>query len=65
MFGYIPHPCINMIEINWYQRNLHISRLFNPNPTRGVGQICPKVLQTLIPLEPNVGLTSNQAVNSS
>ena len=36
----------------------------NPNQAGG-GQICPTVFQTLIPLEPNVGLTSNQAVNSS
>ena len=32
---------------------------------RGGGQICPTDFQTLIPLEPKVGLTSNQAVNSS
>ena len=37
----------------------------NPNPPGGGGQICPTVFQTLIPLEPNVGLTSNQAVNLS
>ena len=36
----------------------------NSNPGGG-GQICPTVFQMLIPLEPNVGLTSNQAVNSS
>ena len=36
----------------------------NPNPPGG-GQICPPVFQTRISLEPNVGLTSNQAVNSS
>ena len=39
------------------------SPALNPNPPGG-GQICPTVFQTLIPLEPNVGLTSNQAVNS-
>ena len=32
---------------------------------RGGGQICPTLFQTLIPLEPYVGLTPNQAVNSS
>ena len=37
---------------------------FNPNQTGG-GQICPTDFQTLIPQEPKVGLTSNQAVNSS
>ena len=36
----------------------------NPNPTGG-GHICPRDFQTLIPQEPKVGLTSNQAVNSS
>ena len=37
---------------------------FNPNQAGG-GQICPTDFQTLIPLEPNVGFTPNQAVNSS
>ena len=36
----------------------------NPNQAGG-GQICPTDFQTLIPQEPKVGLTSNQAVNSS
>ena len=43
---------------------LQLCLSFNPNPP-GEGQICPTVFQTLIPLEPNVGLTSNQAVNLS
>ena len=30
----------------------------------GGGEICPKVSQTVIPLERNVGLTSKQSVNS-
>ena len=32
---------------------------------RGGGQICPTDFQTLIPLEPNIRLTWNQALNSS
>ena len=35
------------------------------SPTVGGGQICPQDFQMLIPQEPKVGLTSNQAVNSS
>ena len=31
----------------------------------GGGQICPLRIKKAISLEPNVGLTSNQAVNSS
>ena len=38
--------------------------ILNPNQAGG-GQICPTDFQTLIPQEPKVGLTSNQAVNSS
>ena len=38
--------------------------ILNPNQAGG-GQICPTDFQTLIPLEPNVGFTPNQAVNSS
>ena len=42
----------------------YIVYFFNPN-LMGVGEICPQNFQMLIPLEPKVGLTSNQAVNSS
>ena len=38
--------------------------LLNPNPAGG-GHISPPVFQKIIALEPNVGLTSDQAVNSS
>ena len=38
--------------------------MFNPNPS-GEGQICPAVSQTLIPLEPNVGLTVNSGQNGT
>ena len=52
-----------------YSPNINIqntvqSKILNPNPTGG-GHICPRDFQTLIPQEPKVGLTSNQAVNSS
>ena len=41
-------------------------RFVNPNQAgEGRGQICPTDFQTLIPLEPNVRLAPNQAVNSS
>ena len=43
---------------------IHCYKVDGLNPP-GEGQICPTVFQTLIPLEPNVGLTSNQAVNLS
>ena len=43
---------------------LEMYKNLNPNTTRE-GQICPTVFQTLIPLETNVGLTSNEAVNLS
>ena len=42
-----------------------IKNVFNPNPTEGGGNISPPVFQKIIALEPNVGLTSDQAVNSS
>ena len=42
-----------------------IKNVFNPNPTEGGGNISPPVFQKIIALEPNVELTSNQAVNSS
>ena len=38
--------------------------MVNPNQAGG-GQICPTDFQMIISLEPKVGLTSNQAVNSS
>ena len=37
----------------------------NLNKTECGGQICPANFQTLIPLDPNIGLTPNQAVNLS
>ena len=42
-----------------------LRRFINPNQAEGGGQICPTDFQMLIPLEPNVGFTPNQAVNSS
>ena len=38
--------------------------LINPNQTGG-GNISPPIFQIIIALEPNVGSTSDQAVNSS
>ena len=41
-----------------------VDKNINPNPAGG-GHISPPVFQKIISLEPNVGLTSDQAVNSS
>ena len=55
-----------MMEHSAFASKLNSNLFFTINPNQaGEGQICPRVFQALILLEPNVGLTSNQAVNSS
>ena len=54
----------NIFGLNKLWSKKFIERNFNPNQTGG-GHISPPVFQKIIALEPNVGLTSDQAVNSS
>ena len=49
---------------SWVNSGITKYAFFNPNPAGG-GHISPPVFQKIIAPEPNVGLTSDQAVNSS